>query len=141
MVSHGGHVFFASASGISNSLLFNFITYPREKGSMQTIVAESTTLRRHIEANHVVSEFYYVKHSLKLSTLSLSTTSGVTRTISSQNFLKQSRHEKMRRFLKTAQSSHHLTHTLKNAARRHLLRIPMPFFERLLSSGSLKLIR
>ena len=53
--SHREHVFFASTFGIYQ--YWPFITYcSRAKGSMQTIVAESTTLHCHIEAIHLVSE-------------------------------------------------------------------------------------
>jgi hypothetical protein len=54
--SHDEHAFFASMSAILSFILI-LIIYPRAKGSVQTIVAESTTLRRHIEANHLVSAF------------------------------------------------------------------------------------
>ena len=38
-----------------------FISYiARAKGSVQTIVAESTTLRRHIEANHLVWAYFII---------------------------------------------------------------------------------
>jgi hypothetical protein len=59
--SHEEPAFFASTSNFLLYLPFIYTTIcARAKGSVQTIVAESTTLRRHIEANHSVRAYLII---------------------------------------------------------------------------------
>ena len=56
--SHVEPAFFATMSKFLLYLpLIYIVIHARAKGSVQTIVAESTTLRRHIEANHLVRAY------------------------------------------------------------------------------------
>ena len=59
MENHEEPALFASMPKFLLCLVVSFVYYiifhARARSSMQTIVAESTTLRRHIEAKHSVS--------------------------------------------------------------------------------------
>jgi hypothetical protein len=98
--------------------------HARAKESVQTIVAESTTLCHHLEANYPVRAYLIRLNFPDSDTfLSPSTIVGVTRTILSQDFPRQSSHRRMPKLPKIAQSSPCLTHTLKNKndTRKNLL--------------------